>query len=203
MMAAAIIVWRPMTFSKLVRRTHMYLALFLSPWILGYAVSTLAMSHRWTGGPPSYVLEREQQYDRPFPPGTPPQDAARQILGDLDLAGAFGTQGSPDGRFTINRQDLVSPRRIVYTAADRKLVVERLEFRAGAFLNRLHRRRGYQPPFTADRVMAVIVDVVIVAMVFWGLSGLWMWWEMRATRRWGTVSMLAGAAVFVFLVAML
>ena len=29
-------------FSKIVRRTHMYLALFLAPWILMYALSTVA-----------------------------------------------------------------------------------------------------------------------------------------------------------------
>lgn len=33
-------------FSKFVRRSHMYLALFLTPSILMYALSTLAMTHR-------------------------------------------------------------------------------------------------------------------------------------------------------------
>jgi hypothetical protein len=182
----------------------MYLALFLSPWILGYAASTIAMSHRWMGGPPTYTLEREQPYDTTFPPETPRQDIARQILADLKLEGAHGIQGpAPDGRLTINRQDLVAPRRIVYAPADRKLVIERVTFHMGAFLNRLHRRRGYQPPYTPDRLMAVVVDAVVVAMVFWALSGLWMWWEMRATRWWGLVSMAAGVAIFAALMVAL
>ena len=33
-------------------------------------------------------------------------------------------------------------------------------------------------------------------MVFWVLSGLWMWWEMKVTRRFGLTSLLAGAGVF-------
>ena len=33
-------------FSKILRRTHMYLALFLAPWVLMYALSTAAMNHR-------------------------------------------------------------------------------------------------------------------------------------------------------------
>jgi hypothetical protein len=193
-----------MTFSKLLRRTHMYLALFLSPWILGYAVSTVAMSHRWTGGPPSYVQERTQPYERTFAPGTSPQEMARQILADLNLGGAFGVQGpTPEARLTINRQDLVTPRRVVYSATEKKLVVERVQFRPGAFLNRFHRRRGYQPPYAADRLMAIVVDAVVVAMVFWGLTGLWMWWEMRATRGWGLVSMVAGLTLFVLLLVAL
>jgi hypothetical protein len=33
-------------FSKFIRQTHMYLALLLAPWILLYALSTIAMNHR-------------------------------------------------------------------------------------------------------------------------------------------------------------
>lgn len=190
-----------MTFSKLNRRTHMYLALFLMPWMLGYAVSTIAMSHRWTGGQQTFVLEGERSYQTEFGPGTPPGEIGRQILEELDLEGAFGVQGpSPDGRLTINRQDLVTPRRIVYVPAEKKVVVERAEFHAGGFLNRFHRRRGYQQPYAADRMMAVAVDLVIVAMVLWAASGLWMWWEMRATRWWGIAAAASGIAIFVLLV---
>jgi hypothetical protein len=190
-----------MTFSKLNRRTHMYLALFLTPWMLGYAVSTIAMSHRWTGGQQTFVLEGERPYQTEFGPGTPPGEIGRQILEELDLEGAFGVQGpSPDGRLTINRQDLVTPRRIVYVPAEKKVVVERAEFHAGGFLSRFHRRRGYQQPYAADRMMAVAVDLVIVAMVLWAASGLWMWWEMRATRWWGIAAAASGVAIFSLLV---
>jgi len=40
------------------------------------------------------------------------------------------------------------------------------------------------------------VDLVIVAMVFWVFSGLWMWWELKATRTLGAVLMFAGAGLF-------
>ena len=190
-----------MTWSKLIRRVHMYLALFLAPWMLGYAVSTVAMSHRWIGGPVTYIHEREQTYETRFGPDTPSTEIARQILQELDLEGAYGVQGpGADGRLTINRQDLVTPRRIVYLPAERKVTVERAAFETGAFLNRLHRRRGYQQPYAADRMMAVSVDLVIVAMVVWALSGLWMWWEMRATRFWGLAATASGALLFVLLI---
>jgi hypothetical protein len=179
----------------------MYLALFLAPWMLGYAVSTVAMSHRWIGGPPAYVSEREQRYETQFGPGTPPAEMARQILQDLGLEGAHGVQGpAADGRLTINRQDLVTPRRIVFLPAEQKVTVERVTFEAGAFLNRLHRRRGYQQAYAADRMMAVSVDLVIVAMVVWAASGLWMWWEMRATRFWGAAASVSGILLFALLV---
>jgi hypothetical protein len=55
--------------SKVLRRTHMYVALFLFPWVLMYAVSTLVMNHRavFTARdgerPIPYELERRLVYE--------------------------------------------------------------------------------------------------------------------------------------------
>ena len=68
--------------------------------------------------------------------------------------------------------------------------------RPNAFLERFHRRRGYATGYRLDTVWAVSVDLVIIAMVFWVVSGLWMWWEMTATRRLGLSALLGGAGLF-------
>ena len=73
-------------FSKLVRRTHMYLALFLFPWILMYALSTVAMNHRamfiarYGPGPVPFEKERELVYDGFFPENAEPKAISQQIL---------------------------------------------------------------------------------------------------------------------------
>jgi hypothetical protein len=189
-----------LVFSKIVRRTHMYLALFLAPWMVGYALSTIAMNHRMPR-PTALVTEIDRPYPNVFEPGTPPREMAQQILSDLNLDGAYGVQGpAPDGRLIINRQGMLSPRRITYRPQDRRVVVERMELETSGFLNRFHRRRGYQQPYAADLAMAVSVDAVIVAMVFWALSGLWMWWEMRATRGWGLACAATGIGIFTLFV---
>ena len=109
--------------SLLIRRTHMYLALFLGPWMLGYALSTIVMGHAWTA-PQTFALERELEYQANFQADATPREQAAQILAALDLEGAFSVQG-PDaqGRLTINRQDIVTPRRIVYAAGDGHVTV--------------------------------------------------------------------------------
>jgi hypothetical protein len=186
--------------SSIIRRTHMYLALFLAPWMTGYALSTIAMNHRMPR-PATFVVESERTYANRFDPATPPREIARQILADLDLEGAFGVQGpASDGTVTINRQGMLSPRRITYTPRNQRISIERLELETSGFLNRFHRRRGFQQPYAADLAMAVSVDAVIVAMVFWALSGIWMWWEMRATRLWGLACAAGGIGLFVFFV---
>lgn len=179
----------------------MYLALFLSPWMLMYALSTMAMNHRHLfRSTPQFEKEREQAYAASFPADARPRQIGEQILRDLHLEGSFGVQGPREGRLTIVRSDPITPRRILYSPAEGKVTIERLIFRPSAFLEQLHRRRGYQQPYVLEDTWAFTVDLVIVAMIFWVLSGLWMWWEMRVTRLWGAAFALLGVALFAFFV---
>ena len=189
-------------FSRLVRRTHMYLALFLAPWMLMYAASTLVMNHRavfverYGVGPVPFHKERELVYDASFSPDADLKTISRQILTSLDLDGSHSVTRRNDGAIVINRNDLIMPRRITFTPDSRTLVVERMERRPNAFLERFHRRRGYATGYRLDTMWAVTVDAVIVAMVFWALSGLWMWWEMKVTRAFGALALLGGIGLF-------
>src|SRR5262245_4493810 len=192
--------------SKVIRRTHMYLALFLLPCVLMYASSTLVMSHRasciarcWRGGPPC-AAERTVRYDGAFSEDAPLREISRTILMALDLDGAHGVNRRPDGTIVINRNDLTTPRRITYTPGDGTLVIERMQYRTNTFLERFHRRRGYASGYALDSTWAVSVDLFIAAAIFWSLSGLWMWWEMKVTRGAGLVAALSGVAIFVFYV---
>jgi len=187
----------------------MYLALFLFPWMLMYGVSTLVMNHRaifvekYGTGPIPFEKEREQTYDGFVPENAELRAISQQILASLGLDGAHNVSRRKDGAVVINRNDLVTPRRITFTPTDRKLVVETLQYRSNALLERFHRRRGYATGYRLDTIWAVTVDLVIVAMVFWVLSGLWMWWEMKVTRALGTLAFLGGAALFAFYLAAL
>src|SRR5688572_25055961 len=104
--------------SKIIRRSHMYLALFLSPWLLMYAASTFAMNHRtwFRAGQPVFEKEREELFRGQIPQGARPADIAAQVLRELQMEGAHNVNASPDGqRFTILRQETMTPRRVVFT----------------------------------------------------------------------------------------
>jgi len=196
-------------FSKLLRRVHLYLALFLSPWILMYAVSTFVMNHRvlfrnlYGGPPPQMVVERTQAYDGSMPESGTPKQIGQQILSSLALEGAFNaSRRSKDGAIVINRIDPVTPRRITFEPASKQLTIERLPWDTRAYLERMHRRRGYQYDWPLEDVWAFSVDLFIGAVVFWVLSGAWMWWELRTTRRWGLLALAGGIVLFsLFVVA--
>lgn len=206
-----------MTFMQVLRRIHMYLAMFLTPWVLVYGASTLVLNHMpffsslygkdWGK---SYV-EKEVPYDRPLPVKVDPQAApdvapkidaeaaADQILQDLDMTGAHRVNAKRDGsQITVSRADILAPREIIYTPADQKLVIQRQTFQLPLFLRRLHTRRSYAQPYLADRAWAFTLDLLIVSILLWGITGLWMWYKMRPSRRWGTVCAATGCSLFVF-----
>jgi hypothetical protein len=180
----------------------MYVALFLFPWMLMYGLSTLAMNHRdwfiqrYGRGPVPFEVERELVYDGTFPQGADAGLISRQILASLGMDGAHRGRLREDGAIVIDRHDLLSPRRLTYTPASGVVVIERMQPRANAFFERFHRRRGYETGYALDTAWAVTVDLVIAAMIFWALSGLWMWWELKATRRTGAVAFSSGVVLF-------
>lgn len=64
---------------------------------------------------------------------------------------------------------------------------EKPELSVRSFLLRLHVAHGYPGETNARWFWAVIVDVMAAALCLWGLSGLLMWWQLRATRKLGLV----------------
>src|SRR6185503_5205344 len=86
--------------SKLIRRTHMYLALFLTPWMLIYALSGLVLNHgqavRAFYGAKFGQMEKveERSYAATFSADAEPRMIGAQILEHLGLSGAFFVQGT-------------------------------------------------------------------------------------------------------------
>jgi hypothetical protein len=188
-------------FSKIVRRTHMYLALFLSPWVVMYAVTTMVMN-REHAHPLSFEKVRELTYD-----GTLPADnrlAARQLLNSLGLEGAHNAPPRrADGTLVVQRQSIGTVYRVTHRAADNYVLVEKAAVRGANLMHSLHRRRGYQHPYALDDAWAFSVDLFVAATILWALSGLWMWWELKVTRALGLLALAAGAAIFAFFLVVL
>lgn len=170
-----------------------------------YALSTLGMHHRalLTGHEqrvdPPFDVVSEQPYRPTLEAGIDGREAARRILEDLEKEGAFDVQGSlEDGALTIVRHRPIRTERLTYEPMAGTLRIERRQFQTVYFLEMLHRRRGFDQPFLANDTWAVIVDGVIVAILLWAATGLWMWWEMLRTRRLGAWCLLAGTTLFVW-----
>ena len=198
------------TISRLVRRVHMYTGLFLAPWMLMYALSTLVMTHReyvlslYPSKSPALVTERELDYTRSFPAAATREQIGQQILRDVGLDGTHNLSGGRDGKpLVINRQHALTARRLTFDPATHKIVIQREEFRASTFLERMHRRRGYNQPYALEDTWGFTVDFAVVVMAFWSLSGIWLWWELKATRAWGALALASGVGLFAIFLALL
>ena len=189
--------------SKLIRRTHMYLALFLTPWMMIYALSGLVLNHnqaiRSFYGARFGQFEKveERPYNAAFSDGADSRMIGAQILDHLGLSGSFNVQGSPNQpRLVIIRNAAFAAHRITYFRTENRLLVEKQSFSAPVFVNRAHFRHGYDQPFLSSKAWGFIVDLAIVGMVFWVLSGLWMWWEIKPARTAGAVIAVVGFGMF-------
>src|SRR6185436_14394114 len=200
----------PPGISRLVRRIHMFTGLFLAPWMIMYALSTMVMTHHesvnslYGSKSPVLVKERELDYSRSFPTNLTREAVAQTILNDLSMDGAYSVSGGRDGRpLVIQRQHAMPQRRLTFDAAKSKITVEREEFRTPTVLERLHRRRGYKQPYALEDTWGFTVDVAVATMVFWSLSGIWLAWELKTTRVWGALSFMVGLGLFVVFAALI
>jgi hypothetical protein len=195
--------WRRV--SVFLRRTHLYLGLFVTPWLMMYALSTLVFNHaaqvdrfyQRLYGPHSnqYVLERQLSYDRTFPQQTTLRTQAEEILTDLHLTGSFGVETAAD-RLVITRRDPWIPRRITFDPGTHRLVIERQNSRLATFLTTLHTQVSYANRLPRIKAWALSVDVTIATMLILMFSGLWMWWELKVTRLLGSLFLLLGVLLF-------
>ena len=175
-----------------------------------YAASTIVMHHRQllTGHErrvaPEFELIREIAYESPLPPGRSADDVAQRVLSHLGIQGAYSVQGKIDpGPLIITRDRPIGSYRVTYDAAANKLKVERQCFGLAFFLEMLHRRRGYTEEHLANDLWALIVDVVVIAIVVWAITGLWMWFGISRTRKLGSLCLLGGSSLFLFLLYVL
>ncbi len=61
------------------------------------------------------------------------------------------------------------------------------------FLLRMHLTRGYPGEVTTKWFWAIGVDAIALVLCYWGVSGLLMWWQIKATRTAGLVVLALSA----------
>lgn len=192
----------------MIRKIHLLLGMFLTPWVIMYAASTIAMQHRdlFTGSTkriePKYEIVREEALSLDLRSSENSQVVASQVLEYLDLEGSHRLLGNwEEGHLEILRNRPIGSYRITVDANAKRMTVEKQGFGMSYFLEMLHRRSKFNQPYWANDAWAVIVDLFIVAILSWAFTGLWLWWKMKPTRVLGAICVFLGSALFAFLVS--
>ena len=190
-----------MSFLHLVRRTHLYLGLFLLPWVIMFGVSSLPLNHNSPSAPPVWKKLAEV----PFTAVVPATNQADQLRGvGREMMNAAGVTGGfyvnrPNPRqVNVHHPRFVGATRIIYHIDEQRIVAEQQDVTPRMFITGLHTRGGYSLGGFWDSVWAVFVDLVSVGLLLWIVSGMIMWWKIPGTgpRRWGWLALVGGAVSF-------
>lgn len=183
----------------------MYIALFATPWLTMYALSTIVFNHaaqvdrlyKRIYGPKSneYVIEKRLSYEKILPENSTLRMKAEQLLTDLNLSGSFGVEKADD-RLIIMRRDPFIPRRITFYLSTHRVVIERQSSRLASFLTTLHTQVSYTNSLKRIKAWAFSVDLTVATMLMLVISGVWMWWELKVTRFTGALFTFGGVILF-------
>jgi hypothetical protein len=191
------------TFDKINRRTHLYMGLFLMPWLLMYGVSSFIIIHQsWFRADKALAWEPlfEKEYGRPVRDNGDLRATAQEILKDCNLEGAFWVNKPKPDTLHIDRFSFWGSTRLTYSIKDQKLKAERQPMRLSQAVVRMHFRGGYGQPTFWDKFWGLLVDIACIGIIVWVASGLIMWWRLPRLRAWGAVAVGGGIVSFLLLV---
>jgi hypothetical protein len=189
------------------RDLHLYVGLFLSPFVLVYAVSAILLNHAalpWghrAGPPVESRTIRVAVVD-----GENSLDVAAQVRRQIGVRGEIGfvsrTPGSPRLSFPIETPGRTTRVRVDLAAGT--ATVERRDSGVWDALIYLHKMPGPHNasvrgnwPFT--RLWGWLADGAVYALLFLSASGVYLWTALRADRRTGMVFLGAGVLSFALL----
>jgi hypothetical protein len=193
-----------MTFLHFVRRAHLYMGLFLLPWVVMFGVSSIPLNHNSAPEQALWVPVGEHRFDADVPPaGANLRPLGRQMMQAAGVDGGYFVNRVNPRQVNVHHPDFLGPVRITYDAEQKRLIAERRQLTFRSFISGLHTRGGYDLDGFWDSVWAVFVDVVSVALILWIASGVFMWWHLPSTRRWGWTALAAGAVCFAVIIVSL
>jgi hypothetical protein len=169
-----------------------------------FGVSSIPLNHVASSDPVTWTQVAEYPFDAPLPaPGENLRPLGRQMMDAAGVGGGYFVNRANPGQVNVNHPDFLTPVRIIYRAGQRRLTIEHRDFSMRQFFTGLHFRGGYDMDGFGDSAWALFVDIVSVALLLWIATGIYMWWHLPSTRRWGWLALTSGAVCFAVIVATL
>jgi len=189
------------------RDLHLYFCLFISPFVLLFAVSVLFLNHgkvavglsdnpdvlRGVRIPPG--LERTQ--------GREAVEGAREILSQVELTGEVGFTRyiARERRFSfpVSKPGLQATVNVDLDARTASIIKRKTGL--WETLAYLHKSPGphnaaIRGNWVWTRVWRWLADATIYLTMFISVSGIYLWYALKAERRVGMVLLTGGAATF-------
>jgi hypothetical protein len=194
-------------FYRWIRDLHLYFGLFVSPFILLFAASVFFLNHAKVGSPATTSPETFRDLRIPDGieqlQGRDAVDRAREILPQVGLTGEIGFL-----RVLRKERHLVFPvskpgfdATVDVDVASRSAVVSKRTSGWWEALAYLHKSPGphnvnIRGNWFWTRAWGWLADTTIYLTLFISISGVYLWYAIKAERRAGLWLLGAGAASF-------
>jgi len=185
-------------FYQWTRQLHLYFGLFLCPFVVIYAVTTIMLNHRWhfegEVEKTSVTVQLEEGLE----------DAAQgeQVLRQLGVSGETFVRRLP--KQNALRISAAKPALNVAITVDLDTQIAQVEHRRPGFFGAMkslhfspgpHKTKGVTWFFS--RLWAWTSDTVVYLLLFITISGIYMWAVIKAERKAGLIATGLGCLCFV------
>ena len=194
------------TFYRWTRDLHLYLGLFVSPFVIAFAISVFFLNHaKVDAGAVTSMTFRDVQIPAALETarGREAVDRARAIVDQVGVTGEIGfvRYVRKDQRFVIPVSKPGVETMVDVDVAQRTAVVSRRTTGILESIAYLHKSPG---PHNADlrgnwfwtRVWRWLADGTVYLVLFISATGLYLWFTIKAERRIGLALLGAGAITF-------
>jgi len=194
-------------FYRLIRDLHLYLGLFVSPFVLVFATSVFFLVHAWRPGIASQASTTRVVSTLPLPgdlqrlSGRPLVDALKPAL---EKAGVRGEVGYV--RHLVKEEQLIIPvtipgreTTVSLSLANGKATVVTRETGLADALVTLHKFPCTHGPAVWMNWLKAwrwLADATVYLFLFISISGVYLWYVLRAERAVGLILLFAGALSF-------
>ena len=196
-------------FYRLTRDLHLYLGLFSSPFVLVFAISVFFLVHTWLPKLAPETSTTRVVSGLPLP-GDLPTLSGRPLIEalkpSLEKAGVPGEVGFV--RHLVKEEKLIIPvtipgRETIVTIslASREATIVTRETGLADALVTLHKFPGQhlikiRMNWFALKAWRWLADATVYLILFISVSGLYLWYVLRAERKVGFILLFAGAVSF-------
>jgi len=187
------------------RDLHLYFGLFLSPFLLVFAISTLFLNHAWKPWETAAAQTRSAQVQ--VPAGLERLAMARQILAQLGVSGEieFIRYLPKENRLILPVSKPGSRVSVDIELGTGRATVERRDTGIWDALVYLHKSPGPHNAMLRGnwfymRLWRWFADGTVYLMLFLSVSGVYLWTALKAERRTGLILLGAGLASFLVVI---
>lgn len=192
-------------FYRWIRDLHLYFGLFVSPFVLLFAASVFYLNHGKLalGLDPSAEVYRDLNIPDGFDrlKGRQAVEQARAILPQVDVSGEIGfiryVQATRHLSFPVSKAG--SEATVDVDLGARTATVKRRSMNLWESVSYLHKMPGphnvaIRGNWIGIKVWRIFADATIYLLLFISVSGVYLWWAIKAERRIG-FALLGGGAV--------